>query len=319
MIPTAPRPRTSSRPARAGASVAALALGVLLAGCGSTDAPAAAPAPTASSTPTAAGTGSAEPSPSASPSRARPTGAPRPMGHIHGVGRDPVTGDVVLGTHGGLFRLDPSGPTPVGPVVDLMGFAIAPDGSYLGSGHPGTETDLPEPVGLIRSTDGGDTWTSLSRGGESDFHGLTSGDGLVAGFDGELRVSEDGRTWTTRSVPAAPHVLAASPDGSRLFATTREGLLSSTDAGRSWDAVDTPELLVAVSWADDDTVAGVGVSGRLVLSEDAGRTWTTGPEAVGAVTSLHAGRTDGGVEVLAVLEDGVIRTTDLGRTVEQLL
>lgn len=319
MTPHPARPRTSSTAARAGAAAAVIALGLLLAGCGSADTPVAVPAASASTVPSATPTDSAAPSPSASPSRPRPTGSPRPMGHVHGVGRDPVTGDVVLATHGGVFRLDPGGPTPVGPVVDLMGFAITPDGSYLGSGHPGTETDLPEPVGLIRSTDGGDTWTSLSRGGESDFHGLTAGSGLVAGFDGALRISEDGRSWTARSVPAAPHVLAASPDGSRLLATTQTGLLSTTDAGRSWDPVATPELLVAVSWADDDTVAGVGVSGRLVLSEDAGRTWSTGPEALGVVTSLHASRTDDGVEVLAVVEDGVIRTSDLGRTVEQLL
>ncbi len=312
--PSSPCP--TSRPRRAGAPLAAILLGLVLAGCGGADAPAA--APPASAIPTA--TDSPTTSPSTTPSRARPTGAPRPMGHVHGVGRDPVTGDVVLATHGGLFRLDPGGPTPVGPVVDLMGFAIAPDGSYLGSGHPGTETDLPEPVGLIRSTDGGATWTPVSRGGESDFHGLTAGSGLVAGFDGTLRVSEDGgRSWAARSAPAAPHVLAASPDGGRLFATTQAGLLSTTDSGRTWDPVDTPELLVAVSWADDDTVAGVGVSGRLVLSEDAGRTWATGPEVVGAVSSLHASRTADGVEVLAVLEDGVIRTTDLGRTLDRVL
>lgn len=300
--------------------LAALGLGLGLSACGTDDAPAAQPAaasPTASVSP--GGIGTASPSPTVTRERPRPTGPPRPMGHIHGVGRDPLSGDVVLATHGGLFRVDPTGPTPVGPVVDLMGFAIAADGSYLASGHPGTETDLPEPVGLIRSTDGGDTWTPVSRSGQSDFHGLTAGSGLVAGFDGTLRVSEDGRSWTERSIPSAPHVLAAAPDGSRLLATTQSGLLSTVDGGRSWESLDTPELLMAVSWADDETVVGVGVSGRLVLSEDSGATWSTGPKPVGPASSLHAGRTPDGVEVLAVVGDGVVSTTDLGRTVERVV
>ena len=174
-------------------------------------------------------------------------------GHIHGVARDPDTGDIVLATHAGLFRLGADGPTPVGPDVDLMGFAISPDGSYLGSGHPGPGSDLGQPVGLIRSTDGGRTWTTLSRSGESDFHGLTAGDGLVAGFDGALRVSADGRSWRTVAIPAEPHVLAASPAGDRLLATTPDGLLASTDGGGTWSTVPTPELLVAVDWVDADT------------------------------------------------------------------
>jgi photosystem II stability/assembly factor-like uncharacterized protein len=99
----------------------------------------------------------------------------------------------------------------------------AADGSYLASGHPGAGAALGNPVGLIRSTDGGDMWTTLSRAGKSDFHGLTAGSGLVAGYDGALRISTDGRSWQTHDIPSAPHVLAVSPDGGRLLATTSAG------------------------------------------------------------------------------------------------
>ncbi len=302
---------------RAGTFLIAAGLGLVLTGCGSTSETAAAPTPAGSSTTPSE---SVSPTSSSTQDRPRPTGSPRPMGHIHGVGRDATTGDVVLATHGGLFRIDASGPTPVGPVVDLMGFAIAADGSYLASGHPGTTTELPNPVGLIRSTDGGATWTSLSRGGESDFHGLSAGSGLVAGFDGTLRVSTDGgRTWEARRMPSAPHVLAVSASSERVLATTQDGLLHSDDGGASWTRVTTPELLVAVHWADDETVAGVDVAGRLVLSEDGGTTWRTGPTSLGEVQAVHASRTPDGVEVLAVAGDAVLRTTDLGATTERLL
>ena len=120
-------------------------------------------------------------------------------------------------------------------------------------------------------------------------------------------------------MPSAPHVLAASPSGGRLLATTQGGLLSSSDAGRTWSRLDTPELLVVVSWADADTVVGVGVSGRLVLSEDGGGTWSVGPRAVGEVSALAATRDGSGVEVLAVLGgESVVTTTDLGATTEPL-
>ena len=55
-----------------------------------------------------------------------------------------------------------------------MGFTVAGPGHYYASGHPGTATDLPQPVGLIESRDGGRTWAVLSRGGQSDFHALTT-------------------------------------------------------------------------------------------------------------------------------------------------
>ncbi len=308
--PGTPRGRTA-------AFLIAAALGSVLAGCGSAGDTTASPTQVASQTTTPR---SVSPTSSSTPDPPRPTGSPRPMGHIHGIGRDPVTEDVVLATHGGLFRIDASGPTPVGPVVDLMGFAIAADGSYLASGHPGTATNLPNPVGLIRSTDGGATWTPVSRAGESDFHGLSAGSGLVVGFDGTLRVSSDGTSWATRGIPSTPHVLAASPTGDQLLATTQAGLLSTTDQGRTWSGVDTPELLVAVAWADADTVVGVSVSGRLLLSEDAGTTWTTGPRALGQVTALHAYPSGGSVGVLAVVGgEAVVSTSDLGATTTPLL
>lgn len=253
------------------------------------------------------------------PTSAGADGAPdRPMGHIHGVAWDETSDQVVVAAHGGLFRIDEAGPAPVGPSIDLMGFAIGPDGAYLGSGHPGPGAELDEPVGLIRSTDGGRTWAPVSRAGESDFHGLTAGAGLVAGFDGELRVSTDGRDWQTRSTPAEPHVLAASPAGSRLLATTADGLLASEDRGASWAPVGTPELLLAVDWADDETVVGVGLTGRVVVSADAGATWTPGPREFGEVSAVHAYRDAGSLVVLVVAGDRVLRSTDGGATATPL-
>lgn len=44
--------------------------------------------------------------------------------------------------------------------------------------------------------DAGRTWTVLSRGGESNFHALAVSSAGVMGFDGALRVTADGKSWT---------------------------------------------------------------------------------------------------------------------------
>ena len=239
--------------------------------------------------------------------------------HVHAITRD-AAGTILLATHEGLFRLDDQDLTQVGPVVDLMGFTTTGEGRYLASGHPGLGVDLPEPVGLIESTDAGESWRVLSRAGESDFHALAAGPNGVIGFDGQLRISADGRNWDTAAIPSAPASLAVAPGTGTVLATTEDGLLRSSDNGTTWTTVDTPQLISRVAWADDETMVGAGIDGRLLTSRDAGDTWTASRDPVGEVVALGAGLTDGG-EVEALLVEGprVLRSLDGGATTEQLL
>ena len=158
----------------------------ILAACGVTTTPTG--NTTSIATPTVAGGGSASTASAANQ-------PPVAITHIHAVARDPKTGDLLLATHEGLFRHANGELLQNGPVIDLMGFTVAPDGTYYASGHPGAGVDLPQPVGLITSTDSGRTWRVSSRGGESDFHALTSSPTSVVGFDGTLRSTTDGETW----------------------------------------------------------------------------------------------------------------------------
>lgn len=245
-------------------------------------------------------------------------GAATAITHIHGITRDPRSGKVVIATHQGLYRLDPGGWTGGGQVLDLMGFTIASDGSYLGSGHPGPALKMPQPAGLVRSADEGRTWQVLSRGGESDFHALAAGPDFVIGFDGTLRLTTDRMTWSDVAIPAAPHSLAVAPASGIILATTEQGLLASRDRGTSWEPLTPPALLALVAWADESTVVGAGVDGRLHLSRDAGQSWTAGTKEVGAVTALGASTSDGKVEALFVVGTDVLRSTDEGATTERL-
>ncbi|MBK8734293.1 MAG: hypothetical protein IPL93_16100 [Actinomycetales bacterium] len=240
--------------------------------------------------------------------------------HIHAVARDPKTGDLLLATHEGLFRHANGDLLQNGPVIDLMGFTVAPDGTYYASGHPGAGVDLPQPVGLITSTDSGRTWRVSSRGGESDFHALTSSPTSVVGFDGTLRSTTDGETWSTRTIPAAPRTLAASPQTGALLATTETGLLHSTDDGGSWKGLTPPATALLAAWADEQTIVIATANGQIATSNDTGATWTLQPKRIGAPQALFAQRgTDGQIETILVADGAVLRTVDGGATVEKLL
>ena len=110
---------------------AAVAVGLLLASCG-----------TAADTDTSTTVGD---------DHQDASGLPSP--HVHGVAINPGDDLVYLATHDGLFRYDDTGPTRIGPVIDLMGFTVAGPNHFYASGHPGEGSDLPNPVGLITSTD----------------------------------------------------------------------------------------------------------------------------------------------------------------------
>lgn len=243
----------------------------------------------------------------------------QPITHIHGVVRDPASESVVIATHEGAFERRDGAWFAVGDVIDLMGFTIASDGTWFASGHPSIETDLPQPVGLIVSTDRGQTWQVLSRGGESDFHALTSGPSGILGFDGALRASSDGTTWEDVPIPAAPFALSVEPTSGAALATTEQGLLHSTDEGATWTPLQPPALVALVDWADESTIVGATVDGRLATSEDSGRTWTAGPALEVPVRAMSAQRLPSGqMEVLIASDEDVLTSVDGGSTFNPL-
>lgn len=284
----------SRRPSRV---LACLAAAGVLAGCNSSD----------SGTPAGAAT-------------AAPVGA-LPSAHIHGVGIDPGEGTLLLATHDGLFQVGEDGKsTRVGPVIDLMGFAVAGPGRYLASGHPGSGVDLPEPAGLIESTDAGRSWRPISRQGESDFHALSVSQAGVLAYDGALWRSTSGEEWAEVAIPSEPAALAASPDGQQALATTQQGLLRSSDAGGSWSEAAGAPLLQVVDWASDGaTVAGVDPSGQVWTSEDGGMDWQERTRLGSAPQAVYVSVTDAGTRLLVVTTDALFESLDGGGSFEVLL
>jgi hypothetical protein len=211
--------------------------------------------------------------------------------HAHGL---IVASDRTLlaGTHSGVVAIAPDGRvTRVGSTADdLMGMTGIPGTDRLvSSGHPGPGSDLPNPVGLIVSDDGGVTWTSVSLTGLVDFHALATDGTNVVGFDGRagLLVSADGGATFEPGAPIAPAALAVTPAG--VWATTADGVQHSGDGHGPFTAVDGAPFLVLIAAGSDGSLWGIDTDGVAWRSPD-GTEWerraAVGPADALAVESF---------------------------------
>lgn len=237
-----------------------------------------------------------------------------PSSHVRGLSVHRDTGQVLLATHDGLFDANTSPGTRIGDTNDLMGFTAAADhGVFYASGHPGPGSDLPNPMGLIRSVDGGNTWEQLSRQGESDFHALaTTMSGIVA-YDGTLRTSPDGKTWTDVPAGLVPAVLAGNPESDTVLATTPNGVQRSTEGGKTWTLVPKAPVIQFAAFANGTEVIGVEPGGAVQYSADAGSTWTRTGSIAGQVQAITAvKKSEGKPSIWAATTDGLAVSTDGG-------
>ena len=241
--------------------------------------------------------------------------SPMPDAHVHGLSVS-TTGQVLLATHDGLFDITKQPAAKIGATNDLMGFTGGTDhGVLYASGHPGEGSDMADPLGLIRSTDAGKTWETLSRQGESDFHALTATKSGIVGFDGALRTSPDGKNWTAAAGDFVPAVLAGNPTSDTVLATTPQGIRRSTDGGKTWTTVDSGPVVQFAAFASPAEAVGIEPDGTVHTSADAGATWTRKGkiddtvQAVAAVKGAEANPT-----IWAATASGVVISTDGGVT-----
>lgn len=254
--------------------------------------------------------------PAESPDPAADTGA-APYGHVHGMSVDPQSGQVLLATHDGLFDVTAEEPKKIGPTIDLMGFSPAGNDHFYASGHPGPGSDLPNPAGLIHSTDGGKTWEPLSRQGESDFHALTVTRNGIVGYDGELRITADLESWTTANTDIQPHSLAGTSLSPVVLATTEQGVQRSDDGGKTWELPADAPVLLLTTFADEATAVGVGPDGSVQVSRDAGKTWqVSGGTVSGQPAAIAAAPGDDGqLQIWVATTAGVEHSADSGATI----
>ena len=251
------------------------------------------------------------------------SGADVGVEHVHGLGVDPADGTLYAATHFGLWRIPENGEATrvADRYQDTMGFTVVGPGAFLGSGHPDfqMDPDLPTRLGLIRSSDAGETWENVSLGGEADFHVLHAVHGNVYAWEagtGRVMVSGDeGQTWETRS-SLELRDLVVSPDvPETLLATTETGLVRSTDGARTWSGVSGAPILTVLVWASERSLYGVTPEGLVQHSTDAGTTWTARGEVSGQPEALTV-VDSAGAETLyvAVSDAGILISDDGGAT-----
>ena len=248
-----------------------------------------------------------------------PPGDDTSVGHIHGFGIDPADDSLYVATHFGLFHVDDRGrPRRVADrYQDTMAFTVVGPGHFLGSGHPDLREDLPPHLGLIESTDAGETWTPLALQGEADFHILEpAGDALYAydATSGRLLRAEDRKSFD--EVLRGPLISVAAVDESGpLIATNGNGQLVSIDVGTG----ETRELggptMVYLDTTPDGTLAGIDPDGVVQVSTDTGRTW----RKVGSIDGQPAAFTISDQGWYAATETAVYRSTDDGETWSRVL
>lgn len=184
---------------------------------------------------------------------------------IHGLGFSGDGEQLIVPAHDGL-RIYANGgwQIPDVPANDYMGFSPADTGFYS-SGHPGPVSGMVNPLGLVKSTNGGRTLLPLGFEGESDFHLMGVGyyshalyvfnpapnSRLPAGLSYSL---DEGQTWqpsALNGIAANPYQLAVHPtETGRVALATQEGLFLSTDFGNTFSLI-RPGMVTAAAFAPD--------------------------------------------------------------------
>lgn len=210
------------------------------------------------------------------------------LSHVHSVR---AFGDqVILGTHEGLFRyVDDKTVLLMGKeIFDVMGLAVL-DKKLYASGHPGSGSKLPEPVGLLISTDNGKSWKQAGLQGEVDFHLLETAGADMYGVDsgsGDLLYSKNmGKSWVSRGKNLFSSI-AINPTKAGVALALREGKLISTQKSfTTMRAVDSALSFTSIDWLGKSLLATSGKS--LYRSGDQGVSWkkvSDFPESVSTVT-----------------------------------
>lgn len=230
--------------------------------------------------------GDGDPEESAAPASATGSGS-----DIVSIAVDPSDGTLFAGSGQAFYRFPKGATTPEqargalatpkgsGTLTKDVVVRVEKPGTIIASGHSG-EAALPAVLGMVRSTDKGDTWESISGLGEADYHEIEIvGDRIYAlrlEDPGMIQISEDGgKTWDTREAPsvATPIDVAVNPADPKIWAVSSDqGVFVSKNEGRSWRQRDTtfgPRL----AWGAPDALYLAGKDGKVKRSADNGDTW----------------------------------------------
>lgn len=235
-------------------------------------------------------------------------------GRVAAVAVDPTNINHVLcgGANGGVWesfdhgaswapRTDFQATTAVGAITFDPGDAST---VYCGTGEGNWWSWLG--VGVLRSTDGGTTWSTLCTNpfvGQG-FYDLkvnpANNKHLLAATNGGLYVSHDGGVnWTQKrsAVTWSIDIAAGGGAGAEILAACSDGVWRSTNGGNTWAAVALPgglasynRLAVAIAPSNPAVAYAWGAQGAnaYVWRRSGGGVWTAGTLPAGGVSTGQA-------------------------------
>ena len=244
---------------------------------------------------------------------------------IHGIALDPTDASILhVATHRGLVRIDEDGTRAyVGEARDdYMGFTAHPRDpkTFWASGHPRTGGNL----GVIRTTDGGATWTRIGLA-DADLHAMAVSpadpERLYGFWRGQVLRSDDGGArWSPQAAITVAGFGPHPTDRDVVYAASGNSLQQSVDGGTTWAILaPMPALGVAVDPTSPSTLY-VGTRDDVRISDDAGATWrsVTMPGGGGAAYFATRAATPGLVYA-ASYQKGIYRSEDGGATWDVVL
>jgi len=183
----------------------------------------------------------------------------------------------------------------------------------------------PAPPAVLRSSDGGQTWSPAATGLGNivplawAVDPTASDRFLIAGREHFASSDDGGRTWQVRPIPAGHHpAIAVAPSDPRVIYLAGRPALRSRDRGQSWEPMPvvrsgqaeqtSAAMGLAVDAADADHV-WAGLEDGVYESTDAGRTWRPAGLEGKAVRWLQVGTEAGrSVALYAAVEgEGIYR------------
>jgi photosystem II stability/assembly factor-like uncharacterized protein len=212
---------------------------------------------------------------------------------------------VAVGTSGAVFRTpgNPDDWSPLSPSSPLGGTGDIADLAFLenGRGFALAET-------IWKTTDGGDSWSSIETAGENEFDEFDMSD-----FE-QLAMA-------TAETGVVVGSVTDMPGGGMLGSSTQVVVRRTTDGGSTWTQVETEngdsspfgsgeDDINDIVFVNDNRGIALGESGRIAVTDDAGASWEVRQPAPEEASLLAVSMPSETTGVIAGTGGLLLKTTD---------
>lgn len=257
--------------------------------------------------------------------------------HIHGIGYAGNMLGVSIATHSGI-KVYHNGKwfETKTELHDYMGFQATKNG-FFASGHPEPGANLKNPLGLMKSSDSGNTLEKLAFYGESDFHNLAVGynteaiylynerpnSKLQQGFYFSTNNGQDWKNSKLKGLSSTIHSFSVHPDQSSVVAVSaKDGVYLSTDYGNTFELFSTSLESTAVTLSNEDVFyAPINkhmITKKSIATNEETNIQTPSLDSKDAIMYISQNPQNSSEIVFATMKANVFLSTDEGKTWKQI-